>query len=126
GGVEMVLVGPEFGELQQLAGEMVAQLRNNEILNRPRISPEPNKPQLNVSVDRARAADLKVPVLGVATTLESLFGGRRVTRVRRGADEYDVLLQVEDSQRMSPSDLGKIYLRSPDGNLVQLSNLVET
>ncbi len=126
GGVQMVLVGPEFDELQNIAAQMTTALRDSEVLNRPRISPEPNNPQLNVRVDRARAADLKVPVIDVATTLESLFGGRRVTRFRRGADEYDVMLQVEDSDRTSPSDLGKIYLRSTEGRLVQLSNLVET
>ena len=63
-------------------------------------------------------------MVDVATTLESLFGGRRMTRFRRGADEYDVMLQVEDDQRMEPSDLGKVYVRSATGHLVQLSNLV--
>ncbi|MCF3649480.1 efflux RND transporter permease subunit [Synoicihabitans lomoniglobus] len=125
GGVEMVLVGPEFDKLQELAAAMSAQLRGSDVLNRPRISPEPNKPQLNVRVDRARAADMNVPVVDVATTLESLFGGRRVTRFRRGADEYDVLIQVEDKDRTAPSELGKIYLRSTTGALVQLSNLVD-
>ena len=47
-----------------------------------------------------------------------------MTRFRRGADEYDVRVQVEDSDRATPSDLGKIYVRSTEGTLVQLSNLV--
>lgn len=126
GGVEMVLVGPEFTELQKVAEKITTQMQGNTILNRPRISPEPNSPQLMISVDRQRAADLQVPVVEVATTLESLFGGRRVTRFRRGADEYDVLIQVEDQARMTPSDLSKVYLRSASGDLVQLSNLVDT
>jgi len=125
GGVELVLVGPEFNTLQQIAAQITTAMRNSSVLERPRISPEPNKPQLNVQVDRARAADMKVPLVDVATTLESLFGGRRVTRFRRGPEEYDVMLQVEDADRTSPSDLGKIYLRSTDGALVQLSNLVD-
>ena len=125
GGVEMVLVGPEFSELQDIAAKLSAEMRDNPILERPRVRPEPNKPQLNVKVDRARAADLQVPVLEVATTLESLFGGRRVTRFRRGAEEYEVMLQVRDEDRVAPSDLGKIYVRSTNGNLVQLSNLVD-
>lgn len=124
GGVQMVLQGPEFTELQRLAGVFSARLRESQILSSPRIDPQPNKPQLDIQVDRARAADLKVPVVDIATTLESLFGGRRVTRFRRGADEYDVRVQVEDTARATPSDLGKIYVRSTEGTLVQLSNLV--
>jgi multidrug efflux pump len=124
GGVQMVLQGPEFSELQELAGQFEARIRDSEVLTQARVDPQPNKPQLDVRVDRARAADLNVPLVEVATTLESLFGGRRVTRFRRGGDEYDVRVQVEDTDRATPSDLGKIYVRSTNGALIQLSNLV--
>lgn len=124
GGVQMELQGPEFPELQKIAAKFSEALQNNAVLNQVRIDPQPNNPQLRIMVDRARAADLNVPVVDVATTLESLFGGRRVTRFRRGADEYNVMVQVEDANRATPSDLGRVYVRSTSGNLVQLSNLV--
>ena len=82
----MVLVGADFDKLQEIAGQMSVQLRDSEVLESPRVRPEPNNPQLNIQIDRSRAADLQVPVVDVATTLESLFGGRRMTRFRRGAD----------------------------------------
>lgn len=124
GGVQMVLQGPEFPELQRLGESFVSALRDNPVLGQPRVDPQPSNPQLRVEVDRVRAADLGVPLIDVATTLESLFGGRRVTKFRRGAEEYDVMVQVEDAGRATPSDLGKIYVRSTSGALVQLSNLV--
>ncbi|MCC6416579.1 MAG: efflux RND transporter permease subunit, partial [Opitutaceae bacterium] len=99
GGVQMELQGPEFSELQQIAAKFITALQGNPVLGQARVDPQPNNPQLRVMVDRARAADLNVPVVEVATTLESLFGGRRVTRFRRGADEYDVMVQVEDANR---------------------------
>jgi len=125
GGVQMELQGPEFSELQKIAAKFSEALKNNDVLGQVRIDPEPNNPQLRLVVDRARAADLNVPVVEVATTLESLFGGRRVTKFRRGADEYDVMVQVEDENRVTPSDLGRVYVRSANGDLVQLSNLVD-
>uniref|UniRef100_UPI004049F611 efflux RND transporter permease subunit n=1 Tax=Cephaloticoccus sp. TaxID=1985742 RepID=UPI004049F611 len=125
GGVQMILQGPEFTELQKIAASFNQALEGNPILGQIRIEPQPNNPQLRVTVDRARAADLKVPLVDVATTLESLFGGRRVTKFRRGADEYDVTVQVEDANRATPSDLGRVYVRSTTGALVQLSNLVD-
>ncbi|HRI81452.1 MAG TPA: efflux RND transporter permease subunit [Opitutaceae bacterium] len=124
GGVQMVLQGPEFPELQRIGAQFVSALRENPVLGQARVEPQPNNPQLRVEVDRARAADLGVPLLDIATTLESLFGSRRVTKFRRGAEEYDVLVQVEDADRATPSDLGKIYVRANSGALVQLSNLV--
>ncbi|MFM1852378.1 MAG: hypothetical protein RIS54_2062 [Verrucomicrobiota bacterium] len=125
GGVQMELQGPEFPELQRIAAQFVQALQGNAVLGQARVDPQPNNPQLRVVVDRARAADLNVPVVDVATTLESLFGGRRVTKFRRGADEYDVTVQVEDTNRATPSDLGRVYVRSTTGALVQLSNLVD-
>ncbi|MCF7686688.1 MAG: efflux RND transporter permease subunit [Cephaloticoccus sp.] len=125
GGVQMELQGPEFTELQKIAVDFTTALQDNPILGQIRVDPQPNNPQLRVKVDRARAADLKVPLVDVATTLESLFGGRRVTKFRRGPDEYDVIVQVDKANRATPSDLGRVYVRSTTGALVQLSNLVD-
>ena len=90
----------------------------------PRIDPSPTKPQLDVRLDRARAADLRVPISDVASTLETLLGSREVTQFQRGNQQYRVLVQVADADRVTPSDLARLYVKSTDGNLVQLSNLV--
>src|SRR5690606_7311667 len=81
-------------------------------------------PQLDVRIDRDKAADLRVPVAGIASALESLLGGRRVTEFQRGNQQYYVMVQVENERRVTPSDLARLYVRSTDGHLVQLSNVV--
>ncbi len=103
---------------------MLQQLRQSDVLLQPRVDPSPTKPQLDVRIDRARAADLRVPIADIATTLETLLGGRRVTQFQRGNQQYDVLVQLEDANRATPYDLARLYVKSQDGNLVQLSNLV--
>jgi multidrug efflux pump len=125
GGVQMVLQGSDYGELRSTAERFLGELRESKVLGQIRVEPQANKPQLDVSIDRARAADLGVPVASVATTLETLFGGRQVTRFRRGAEEYDVIVQMADEHRAQPSDLASIYVRGAEGRLVQLSNLVD-
>ncbi len=124
GGVEMVLQGSEFNELQKIGQQVLQQLRQSDVLLQPRVDPSPTKPQLDVRIDRARAADLRVPIADIATTLETLLGGRRVTQFQRGNQQYDVLVQLEDANRATPYDLARLYVKSQDGNLVQLSNLV--
>ena len=54
-----------------------------------------NKPEIFVEVDRARAADMGVSVDAVARTVETMLGGRAVTRYKRDADQYDVIVQTE-------------------------------
>jgi multidrug efflux pump len=125
GGVQLVLQGSDYEELRATADKFLEELRGSEVLGQIRVEPQPNKPQLDVAIDRDRAADLDVPVAGIATTLESLFGGRQVTRFRRGAEEYDVIVQMSEESRAQPSDLSSIYVRGSGGQLVQLSNLVD-
>ncbi len=125
GGVQLVLQGSDYAELRTTADRFVEELRGSAVLGQLRVEPQPNKPQLDVRIDRARAADLGVPVAEIATTLESLFGGRQVTRFRRAAEEYDVIVQMNDEARAQPSDLAGIYVRGSGGRLIQLSSLVD-
>ena len=124
-GVQMVLQGSDFDKLQSLGEDMLKAMRGTNMFFQPRLDPSPTKPQLDVRIDRAKAADLNVPVSAIASTLETLFGGKRVTTFQRGSQEFDVIVQVADEDRTSPSDLGRVYVKSETGNLVQLTNLVQ-
>ncbi len=121
---ELVLQGNDFERLLGYGDAVLGKMRESGIFIGARAEPKTDKPQLDVTIDRARAADLGVPVSRIATTLESLFGGRQVTQYKQGGRQYDVILQIEDSARLGPADLGKVYVRSDKGGLVQLSNVV--
>jgi multidrug efflux pump len=121
---EFVLQGSDFNKLLELGDGVLVQMRQSGIFEGARAEPKTDKPQLDVGIDRARAADLGVPVSRIATTLESLFGGRQVTQYKLANRQYDVVLQIEDAARLEPSDLGRVYVRSDKGGLVQLSNVV--
>ena len=84
-----------------------------------------NKPQIEVDLDRERVADTGAGVLTVGRTLETLLGGRQVTRFNQNGEQYDVIVQVAPDNRRTPGDLNDIYVRGHDGAMVQLSNLVE-
>ena len=121
---EVVLQGNDFDRLLGFGEIALTKMRESGIFIGARAEPKTDKPQLNVQIDRARAADLGVPVSRIASTLESLFGGRQVTQYKQGGRQYDVILQIEDAARVTPSDLGKVYVKSDNGGLVQLSNVV--
>lgn len=121
---ELVVQGGDFDQLLGHADTILARMRASGLFIGARAEPKTDKPQLDITIDRPRAADLGVPVSRVATTLESLFGGRQVTQYKQNGRQYDVILQIEDKAKLSPSDLGKVYVRSDKGGLVQLSNVV--
>jgi len=123
-GVQLVLQGNDFDRLQEIGQQLLQRMQQSSLFLVPRVFPSPSKPQIDVRIDRSKAADLGVPVSDVAATLETLLGSRRVTQFQRGNQQYDVLVQVEDSHRASPAELGRLYVRASSGRLVQLSNLV--
>ena len=86
-----------------------------------------SKPELRIEVDRERAADLGVGVDAVARAIETMLGGRNVTRYKRDAEQYDVIVQTAASGRSTPEDIERIQLRASKGGvdaMVPLSALV--
>jgi multidrug efflux pump len=78
------------------------------------------RPELVVSLDRDRAEDLGVPARSIATTLQTLLGGRDVTRFTSDNKLYDVILRLDPSDRATASDITGLQVRGRDGALVQL------
>src|SRR5690606_18511173 len=111
----------ELGETMQA---MLAKMAENPKLTNPDSSLKLDKPQLRIDVDREKVASVGSSVSQVGRTLETLLGGRQVTRFKKGSEQYDVLVQVQDAQRRTPGDLSNIYVRGADDQMVQLSNLV--
>ena len=83
-----------------------------------------NKPEVRMDVDRERAADAGVSVDAIARTVETLLGGRTVTRYKRGGEQYDVIVQTDDAQRSSPEDIDRLFVRGRNNVMVPLSSLV--
>ncbi|MEP6591170.1 MAG: efflux RND transporter permease subunit [Gemmatimonadota bacterium] len=82
-----------------------------------------NKPELTVNFDRDRAEDLGVPVADVASTLQTMLGGSRSSTFVRENKLYDVLVQLEPSDRATPQDMSTLFMRGKGGQLVRLDAL---
>ena len=84
-----------------------------------------NKPEISMEVDRERAADMGVPVEAIARAVETMMGGRQVTRYKREGDQYDVIVQTNTTQRDTPDDIEKIFVRGRNDAMIPLSALVK-
>jgi multidrug efflux pump len=84
-----------------------------------------NKPELKIDVNRERAADLGVGVDVVARAIETMLGGRQVTRYKKGGDQYDVIVQTQSTGRDTPDDIEKIFVRGRNDTMIPLASLVK-
>jgi len=94
------------------------------LLTNVRVSYEVNKPELRVDIDRNRAAALGVSIEDIARTMQILFGGLDLSRIKVEGKEHLVVAQLERGSRLTPSDLDRIFVRNLKGDLIQLSSLV--
>ena len=85
-----------------------------------------NKPEIRMDVDRERAADMGVSVDAIARTVETMLGGRIVTRYKRGGEQYDVVVQTEGTQRSTPDDIDRLFVRGRNDAMIPLASLVKT
>jgi multidrug efflux pump len=100
--------------------------RANPGLQRPEADVDLTRPQIQLRIDRDRAADLGVSSADIGVLLQVLMGGQQITRYEERGRQYDVILRAEAEQRTRPEDLTSLYLRSStSGSLVPLSNLIE-
>ena len=123
--INYVLVsGDTYPNMSGVAQKFIAEMQKNPGIVQPDSDLQLNKPEIFMDVDRARAADLGVSVDVVARTVETMLGGRAVTRYKRAAEQYDVLVQTAASGRSTPEDIDKIFVRGRNETMVPLSSLV--
>ncbi len=123
--VTVVLVANDsYENMAENAQRMLAEMRKNPGILQPDIDLQLNKPEIFMDVDRARAADLGVSVDAVARTVETMLGGRVVTRYKRDADQFDVLVQTDARERTRPQDIERLFVRGRGDAMVPLSQLV--
>ena len=94
------------------------------LLKNIRVSYEVDKPELRLSVDRSRAAALGVSIEDISRTLQILFGGLDLSRMKVDGKEYEVIAQLERASRLTPQELDTVYVRNQRGELIQLNALV--
>jgi multidrug efflux pump len=121
--VEYVVQGDNYTELNQAVGQMMAKASELGYMVNMDTDLRLNKPQLDLTIDRDRAAGLGVSVTDIGSTLEMMLGGKVVTQFKRGAKQYDVIAQMKPLNRSTPDTIEEIYLRG-GGGLVQLASVI--
>lgn len=118
--VQFIVRHPNYDSLQAANLRMLAAARKVPGLVNVDTDLKVNKPELTISYDRDRADDLGVPISDVATTLQTMLGGSRISTFTRDSRIYDVFLQLDADKRATPQDMDQLFVRGRDGQLVRV------
>ncbi len=121
----VIQTSDSYENLNQVTRQFLDEIAKNPGIVSPDVDLRLNKPELRIEVDRAKAADMGVSVEVVAKALETMLGGRQVTRYKRDAEQYDVIVQTRPSGRSTPEDIDGINVRGRGDTMIPLSALVK-
>jgi hydrophobe/amphiphile efflux-1 (HAE1) family protein len=123
--IEFSVRGSEWDKLIELSTEMRDKLAASGFATDVDTDYQVGMPELRIVPDRARAADLGVPVEEVATTVNALVGGVRSGKYSTGGRRIDIRTRLLAGQRTRPEDLTRLRVRTSAGELVPLSSLIQ-
>ena len=120
----VIISSAPYEEMQEVVSAMLADIAKNPGFQAPDTDLRLNRPELRVAVDRDKAADANVQIDTVGRTLETMLGGRQVTRFKRDGEQYDVVVQVAKDLRAAPDDISNLFVRGRADQMIPLSSLV--
>ena len=124
--VQMVIYGNTYEELEEVQSKFIRMLRRNENLSSIESDFSRNKPEVKLLINKNKAKDLGISAQAIGQTLETLYGGKTVTKFNKLGKEYPIILQQYLEDRKNKESLSKIFIRSENsGSLISLSNLVD-
>ena len=121
--VQFVINGPDLGKLQQISAALLAKTKQLPGLVDVDTSMNTGKPELSIQVDRAKAADLGVPIADAAEALRLLVGGDQVTTYSEGSEQYEVHLRARSENRSTEASLASLTVPSSRLGSVTLDNV---
>ncbi len=124
--VQMVIYGNTYEELEDIQNNVIKKIRSNRNLSRVESDYNRNKPEVKLVINKNKAKDLGVSAQSIGKTLETLYGGKKITTFNRQGREYPIIVQQYLSDRRNKDGISKIFVRSEtSGKLISLANLVK-
>ncbi|EGR2025465.1 vibriobactin export RND transporter permease subunit VexH [Vibrio cholerae] len=121
--VQFVLGGSDYSELKTWAEKLEEEAEKSPFMTGADIDYSEKTPELVVTIDKQRAAELGISVKSISDTLEVMLGGKKVTTFVERGEEYDVYLRGDENSFNNAADLSQIYMRTATGELVTLDTV---
>jgi hydrophobic/amphiphilic exporter-1 (mainly G- bacteria), HAE1 family len=123
-GLTFALTGNDYGQLEEVAEELVRRMGENPGFGQVRLEYETTQPQLFIEIDRTRASDLGVEITGLGDALRAVLDGRSVGSVFLDDTSYDIQMLSTATPVNDPGDLENVFVQAGDGQMIPLSSFV--
>jgi HAE1 family hydrophobic/amphiphilic exporter-1 len=121
--LNMIVQGPDIEQLQVYAASLLAKVKEIDGVTDADMSFEATQPELRLTVDRQRAADLGVSVDTLSQTMGTLVGGEEVSKFKDGDEQYSVRLRLDERFRNNAATMGDIFVPAAGGRMVRVSDV---
>ncbi len=116
--------GHQIEVSQNLANEVRNIMMSTPGVTSSQVSLRPGQPEMVVTVDRPKASSLGLRVSEVADTLETAIGGTRASFYREEGDEYDIVVRLQEKDRLALANVGQIPITTPGGRTLPAESIV--
>ena len=123
GQYQVTLQGGEAADLYRVAPQLEQKLRALAGLQDVSSDLEMKSPQVNVTIDRNKAAALGISAAQIEETLYRAYGSKQISTIYEPDDTYAVIMELAPRHQVDPSVLSKLYLRADGGALVPLATV---
>ncbi len=123
--IQYVLQATNLEKMQKILPEFMAKVYSNPTFQMADVDLKFSKPEARININRDKASIMGVSTKNIAQTLQYGLSGQRMGYFYMNGKQYEIIGEINRQQRNKPADLKAIYVRSDDGNMVQLDNLIE-
>ncbi len=122
--IQYVLQAPTLDKLKQVIPKFLEEARKSAIFKQVDVNLKFNKPELAIEINRNKVRELGLSVADIAQTIQLTFSGQRYGYFILNGKQYSVIGQVQKQDRNTPTDLSSLFVKSKNGQLIQLDNFV--
>ena len=123
--VQYVLQATTIEKLEEVLPKFMAKVYDNPVFQMADVDLKFSKPEVRLSVNREKANLMGVSTKDIAQTLQYGLSGQRMGYLYLNGKQYEIVGEINRQQRNDPANLKAIYMRSSDGKMVQMENLVD-
>jgi multidrug efflux pump len=123
--IQYIIQAPTFEKLREKIPVFMDEVGKSDVFSTTDVNLKFNKPEINVSIDRAKAESLGISIMDIAQTLQLSLSGQRFGYFIKNGKQYQVIGQFDQKDRSKPLDLTSIFVKNKSGELIQMDNVVK-
>ena len=123
--VQYVIQATNIEKLEKVLPVFMAKVYGNPVFQMADVNLKFSKPEARISINRDKANVMGVNTRDIAQTLQYGLSGQRMGYFYMNGKQYEIIGEINRQQRNKPVDLKSIYIRSKNGEMIQMDNLIE-